>query len=263
MQKEPITFVGGGNMGGAIIEGLLRAGWKSSDISVVELSQDRRDALQRLFPGIQTSDVIGPCSSGVIAVKPGGAADACKALSAAGATRVLSIAAGVSAATLQNAAGKHTSVVRAMPNTPALVGEGMAGICATESTSEEVLQWAETVLGAVGKVVRVPESLIDAVTAISGSGPAYLFLIAEALTNAAIDQGLSAEIADVLVRQLFVGSAQLLGTSTESPEKLRANVTSPNGVTAAAIATFEASGIREAISQTVKSAVQRSREMGN
>jgi pyrroline-5-carboxylate reductase len=150
-----------------------------------------------------------------------------------------------------------------MPNTPALVGEGMAGICATESTSEEVLQWAETVLGAVGKVVRVPESLIDAVTAISGSGPAYLFLIAEALTNAAIDQGLSAEIADVLVRQLFVGSAQLLGTSAESPEKLRANVTSPNGVTASAIATFEAAGIREAISQTVKSAVQRSREMGN
>ena len=118
-------------------------------------------------------------------------------------------------------------------------------------------------LGAVGKVVRVPESLIDAVTAISGSGPAYLFLIAEALTSAAIEQGLSAEIADVLVRQLFVGSAQLLGSSGESPEKLRANVTSPNGVTAAAIATFEAAGIREAISQTVKSAVQRSREMGN
>lgn len=263
MQKEPITFVGGGNMGGAIIEGLLRAGWSPSDISVVELSQDRREALQNSFPGIKTSDAIGPCTSAVIAVKPGGAVEACKALSDAGATRVLSIAAGVSVRTLQSAAGNHTSVVRAMPNTPSLVGQGMAGICATETTSEEVLSWAESVLGAVGKVVRVPESLIDAVTAISGSGPAYLFLVAEALTNAAIGQGLSAEIADVLVRQLFVGSAQLLGTSHESPEKLRANVTSPNGVTAAAIATFEAAGIREAISQTVKSAVQRSREMGN
>jgi pyrroline-5-carboxylate reductase len=249
-------------MGGAIIEGLLRAGWKASDISVVELSQDRRNALQKMFPGINTSEAIGACSSAVIAVKPGGAIETCAALSKAGATRVLSIAAGVSAAALQNAAGAHTSVVRAMPNTPALIGEGMAGICATESTSEEVLQWAESVLGAVGKVVRVPESLIDAVTAISGSGPAYIFLVAEALTTAAIEQGLSAEVANTLVRQLFVGSAQLLSQSSESPEQLRANVTSPNGVTAAAIATLEAAGLRDAISQTVKSAVQRSREMG-
>ena len=262
MQKEPITFVGGGNMGGAIIEGLLRTGWKASDISVVELSQDRRNALQAMFPGIVTSETIGQCSSAVIAVKPGGAIETCTALSKAGATRVLSIAAGVSASALQNAAGKHTSVVRAMPNTPALIGEGMAGICATESTSEDVLQWAESILGAVGKVVRVPETLIDAVTAISGSGPAYIFLVAEALTNAAVEQGLSAEVANTLVRQLFVGSAQLLSQSPESPEQLRANVTSPNGVTAAAIATLEAAGLRDAISQTVKSAVQRSLEMG-
>jgi pyrroline-5-carboxylate reductase len=241
---------------------LLRAGWKASDISVVELSQDRRNALQAVFPGIQTSDAIGPCSSAVIAVKPGGAIETCTALSKAGATRVLSIAAGVSASALQNAAGTHTSVVRAMPNTPALIGEGMAGICATESTSEDVLQWAESILGAVGKVVRVPETLIDAVTAISGSGPAYIFLVAEALTNAAVEQGLSAEVANTLVRQLFVGSAQLLSQSPESPEQLRANVTSPNGVTAAAIATLEAAGLRDAISQTVKSAVQRSLEMG-
>ncbi len=124
------------------------------------------------------------------------------------------------------------------------------------------LETAESILGAVGKVVRVPETLIDAVTAISGSGPAYIFLVAEALTNAAVEQGLSAEVANTLVRQLFVGSAQLLSQSSESPEQLRANVTSPNGVTAAAIATLEAAGLRDAISQTVKSAVQRSLEMG-
>lgn len=262
MNRQPITFVGGGNMGSAIIEGLVRAGWAATDITVVELSSDRRNALAAMFPGIVTSESVLPCSAGVIAVKPGGAAQACQALAAAGAQRVLSIAAGISVATLQEAAGDHTAVVRAMPNTPALIGAGMAGICASDSTSVEVVQWAEEILGAVGKVVRVPESLIDAVTAVSGSGPAYLFLVAEALTNSAIEQGLSPEVADLLVRQLFVGSAQLLGQSLESPQQLRSNVTSPNGVTAAAIATLEAAGFRSAISETVKSAVIRSREMG-
>lgn len=262
MNRQPITFVGGGNMGSAIIEGLVRAGWAVTDITVVELSADRRNTLATMFPGIVTSESVLPCSAGVIAVKPGGAAQACQALAAAGAQRVLSIAAGISVATLQEAAGDRTAVVRAMPNTPALIGEGMAGICASDSTSVEVVQWAEEILGAVGKVVRVPESLIDAVTAISGSGPAYLFLVAEALTNSAVEQGLSPEVADLLVRQLFVGSAQLLGQSAESAQQLRANVTSPNGVTAAAIATLEATGFRSAISETVKSAVIRSREMG-
>jgi pyrroline-5-carboxylate reductase len=125
------------------------------------------------------------------------------------------------------------------------------------------MEWAESVLGAVGTVVRVDEKLLDAVTAISGSGPAYIFLIAEALMSSAVTAGLSADVADVLVRQLLVGSARLLQLSAESPAQLRANVTSPNGVTAAAIQAFEQAGIRDAIETTVQAAVLRSREMGS
>jgi pyrroline-5-carboxylate reductase len=123
--------------------------------------------------------------------------------------------------------------------------------------------WAESVLGSVGTVVRVDEKLLDAVTAISGSGPAYIFLIAEALMSSAVGAGLSPEIADALVRQLLVGSSKLLQQSAETPAQLRANVTSPNGVTASAIQALEQAGIRAAIEATVQAAVSRSREMGS
>ena len=124
------------------------------------------------------------------------------------------------------------------------------------------MAWAESVLGSVGTVVRVDEKLLDAVTAISGSGPAYIFLVAEALMSSAVGAGLSPEIADALVRQLLVGSAKLLQHSVETPAQLRANVTSPNGVTASAIQALEQAGIRAAIEATVQAAVSRSREMG-
>jgi pyrroline-5-carboxylate reductase len=119
------------------------------------------------------------------------------------------------------------------------------------------------VLGSVGTVVRVDEKLLDAVTAISGSGPAYIFLVAEALMSSAVGAGLSPEIANALVRQLLVGSAKLLQQSAETPAQLRANVTSPNGVTAAAIQALEQAGIRDAIEATVQAAMSRSREMGS
>jgi pyrroline-5-carboxylate reductase len=125
------------------------------------------------------------------------------------------------------------------------------------------MAWAESVLGSVGTVVRVDEKLLDAVTAISGSGPAYIFLVAEALMSSAVGAGLSPEIANALVRQLLVGSAKLLQQSAETPAQLRANVTSPNGVTAAAIQALEQAGIRDAIEATVQAAMSRSREMGS
>ena len=143
------------------------------------------------------------------------------------------------------------------------VGEGAAGICASSQCSSADMDWARSVLGAVGVVVEVPESLIDAVTAISGSGPAYLFLVAEALIDAGVAQGLPRDTADLLVRQLLVGSGRLLQQTGEAPDALRAKVTSPNGVTAAAIEALERAGLRSAISQTVEAAVRRSREMGN
>ena len=263
MSVGAITFVGGGNMGAALVEGLIRAGESPTGITIVETSADRRKVLAEKFPGVTLSESIGQCRAGVIAVKPGGAAEVCRELSAAGAERVLSIAAGVSVETLQAAASGSTAVLRAMPNTPALVGEGAAGICASSRCTSADVAWARAILGAVGLVVEVPESLIDAVTAISGSGPAYLFLISEAMIDAGVANGLPRDVADLLVRQLLVGSARLLQQTGEAPEDLRAKVTSPNGVTAAAIEALERVGVRSAIRQTVDAAVRRSREMGN
>ena len=263
MSVGAITFVGGGNMGAALVEGLIRSGESPTGITIVETSADRRKVLAEKFPDVTLSESIGQCRAGVIAVKPGGAAEVCRELSAAGAERVLSIAAGVSVETLQAAASGSTAVLRAMPNTPALVGEGAAGICASSRCTSADVAWARAVLGAVGVVVEVPESLIDAVTAISGSGPAYLFLIAEAMIDAGVANGLPRDVADLLVRQLLVGSARLLQQTGEAPEDLRAKVTSPNGVTAAAIEALERAGVRSAIRQTVDAAVRRSREMGN
>jgi len=142
------------------------------------------------------------------------------------------------------------------------VGEGVSAVCGSSRCTEDDVQWAESILGAVGTVVRVEERLMDAVTAVSGSGPAYLFLVAEALIAAGVKEGLSHEVADALVRQLLVGSGRLLQQTGEDPAELRRKVTSPNGVTAAAIATLESSGLRNALEETVRSAVKRSREMG-
>lgn len=259
---DPITFVGGGNMGAAIVAGLIRAGWPARLITVVERSSERRETLANTFPEVMIAEALGSCSAGVIAVKPGDAAGTAAELARAGATRVLSIAAGVSLQVLQDAAGSECRVIRAMPNTPALVGEGAAGISGSAVCDDADLVWAESILGAVGTVVRVDESLLDAVTAVSGSGPAYLFLFVEALTQAGIDQGLPREVADALVRQLLLGSGRLLRQSPLSPAELRAQVTSPNGVTARAIETLEAAEFRRIVADTVRSAVARSREMG-
>ena len=260
--SRSITFVGGGNMGSAIVAGLLKAGWRAHEVTIVEQSPERRTALRDMFPEASIVDVLGVAENAVIAVKPGAAAEVCAELATVGARRVLSIAAGVSVETLQAAAGDDCAVVRSMPNTPALVGEGVSAVCGSSRCTEDDLQWAESVLGAVGTVVRVEERLMDAVTAVSGSGPAYLFLFAEALIAAGVKEGLSHEVADALVRQLLVGSGRLLQQTGEDPAELRRKVTSPNGVTAAAIAALESAGLRDALEETVRSAVKRSREMG-
>lgn len=260
--RSDLTFVGGGNMGSAIVAGLLKADWSPESITIVESNVDRRVELERMFPAVRVVADLGPCTAAVIAVKPGAATSVCGELARVGAKRVLSIAAGVSVDALQERAGTGCAVVRSMPNTPALVGEGVSAICGSAHTTSDDLAWARSILGAVGTVVEVEERLIDAVTAISGSGPAYLFLFAEALIAAGQQQGLPAEVADALVRQLLVGSGRLLQESGEDPVELRRKVTSPNGVTAAAIATLEEQGLREAVFSAVRSAVQRSREMG-
>lgn len=256
-----IVLIGGGNMGSALLGGLVSAGRDPLSIVVVELDAAKRAALESGF-GVRTSaDLVGG-NGAVIAVKPGDAVDVCAKVAALGTPRILSIAAGISAGTLQEAAGNSSVVVRAMPNTPALVGEGATAITGSDRCGDADLEWAEGILRAVGLVVRVPESQMDAVTAVAGSGPGYLFLFAEALLAAAIEEGLPAETADALVRQLFKGAGALLASSDESPATLRERVTSPNGTTFAGLSVFESEGLRATVHKAVRAAAARSLEMG-
>jgi pyrroline-5-carboxylate reductase len=254
----PLLIVGGGRMGEALAGGLLRAGWDG--IGIVEQLDDRRAELTELLPGVDVLAAVVPADGAVVAVKPNDVAAACAAL--AGTARVLSIAAGVPIAALEAALGSGTAVVRAMPNTPALVGAGAAAIAAGTAAGEDDLDWAASILGAVGEVVRVPESRLDAVTGLSGSGPAYVFLVAEALIEAGVLAGLPRDVSVALTTQTLLGSARLLAESGATPEALRAQVTSPGGTTAAGLRALESSGVRAAFLDAVIAATARSRELG-
>lgn len=256
-----LAVVGGGNMGAALLGGLIAGGWAPPDeLAVVEVSAPRRQVLSQQFPGVHVLTSVDRCQAAVIAVKPGDVASAVAAAVAGGATRVLSIAAGVSVARLEAAAGGGVAVVRAMPNTPALVGQGAAAIAGGSSATDDDLQWAEGILGAVGTVVRVPEHQLDAVTGLAGSGPAYVFLIAEALIDAGVLAGLSRPVSEALVTQLLVGSAALLAERGDAAQ-LRAMVTSPGGTTAAGLRRLEEHGVRSAMLEAVMAATARSREL--
>ena len=256
-----LAVVGGGNMGAALVGGLLHAGWAPADIAVVEVSAVRAAALRAMFPGVTVVADVPRCDAALIAVKPYDVATACAAAAWAGAARLLSIAAGISIAALQDAAGPDVAVVRAMPNTPALVGQGAAAISGGATATDADLAWAESILGSVGIVVRVPESQLDAVTGLAGSGPAYLFLVAEALIDAGVLAGLSRANSEALVTQLLVGSAALLADRGD-PARLRAEVTSPGGTTAAGLRSLEEHAVRAAFLDAVMAAAQRSNELG-
>lgn len=248
-------------MGAALVGGLLAAGWAADELAVVEVVAPRRDALQTMFPGVTVADTVPSAPAAVIAVKPHDVPAAAAAAAHAGARRILSIAAGVSVEALQQAAGDGIGVVRSIPNTPALLGKGAAAMCAGPFATDDDMAWAETILGAVGTVVRVAEPLLDAVTGLTGSGPAYLFLVAEALIDAGVLAGLTRPVADALVRQLFVGSAAMLAGG-DDPVALRAMVTSPGGTTAAGLRVLEEHGARSAFLEAVQAATRRSQELG-
>ncbi len=173
---------------------------------------------------------------------------------------MLSIAAGVRLATLDEAA-RGVAVIRAMPNTPALVGKGAAAIAAGATATDADIAWAASILGSVGTVDVLPEALIDAFTGVAGSGPAYVFLIAEALVDAAVAEGIDRATAGRVVRQLLLGSAVLLDRELD-PVRLRQQVTSPGGTTAAGIAVFEEQGLRTMVADAVRAATERSRQLG-
>lgn len=250
-------------MGEALTAGLLAAGWAPPEaITVVEASDTRRRELAARFPGLVVAESLDGAEGVVLAVKPGDVEAACGPVRASGAGRILCIAAGVTLDSLHGWLGDDVAVVRAMPNTPALVGAGAAAIAARPGVAEEDLAWAEEILSAVGVVERVGEQLLDAVTGLSGSGPAYVFLVAEALIEAGVRAGLSRAVSRSLVAQTILGSARMLAELDDEPEVLRANVTSPGGTTAAGLGVLDARAVRAAFLDAVTAATDRSRELG-
>jgi len=258
-----LVVVGGGKMGEALVSGVLRARWaRAKDITVVETLDARREQLSVMHPDVVVSTTVPPHSGGaVLAVKPVDVPDAAASLLAARPQRVLSIVAGVTTAQLEGFLG-DTPVVRAMPNTPALIGAGAAALAPGSTAGPADMEWAEGVLTSVGLVVRVTEKMLDAVTGLSGSGPAYVFLVAEALVDAGVAAGLDRDTSAALTRQTLLGSARLLDESGDLPEALRAAVTSPGGTTAAALRVLEQRAVRAAFLDAVLAAAERSRELG-
>src|SRR4051794_2896937 len=257
-----LQIVGGGRMGEALLGGLLMAGRDPGALAVAEVSASRCEALAAAYPGVTIAEAPVEAPDAVLAVKPGDVGAAAAAVADARGERVLSVAAGITTEAIESAAGGRLRVVRAMPNTPALIGAGAAAISPGSEAGEEDLAWAEAVLGAVGVVVRVPEKQLDAVTGLSGSGPAYVFLVAEAMAEAGVLNGLPRDTAETLAFETLAGAARLLAEGDTSPADLRAAVTSPGGTTAAGLAELERKGARAAFLDAVSAATRRSRELG-
>lgn len=250
-------------MGEALLGGLVERAWAPPDeLHVVEPIDERRAVLRRSHPDLSIGQEPVEGVDAVIAVKPDVVSMVLPGLAAAAPARVLSIAAGVRTDAIEAGLPPGTAVVRCMPNTPALVGQGAAAIAGGSVATPEDLHWAEEILSAVGVVVHVDEAGLDAVTGLSGSGPAYVFLLAEALTAAGIAQGLRPEIADILTRQTLLGAATLLSDSGEGPAALRADVTSPGGTTAAGLAVFTEGDLVGLVERAVAAATARSIELG-
>ena len=264
-----LVVVGGGKMGEALIGGLLNAGHAANSIVVIEPVAARRDELTQRYSSLAVLAVIPSdlrADGALIAVKPQQVAEVCRDL-APKVNRVLSIAAGVRIATMeqaltQAAPGSRHAVVRSMPNTPALVGAGASAIAGGTHAGASDLEWASSILGAVGVVEVVDEKLLDAVTGLSGSGPAYIFLVAEALIEGGVAAGLPRSVAVSLASQTIYGAGKLLAESTDDAATLRANVTSPGGTTAAGLRPLEAHGVRSAFIEAVAAATARSHELG-
>jgi pyrroline-5-carboxylate reductase len=262
-----VAMLGAGRMGQAILAGLLRGGWPVERITAAEAHAPTADAVRDQL-GISVVATIDTAVAGadlvVVAVKPHDVTAALEAASPAlapGAT-VVSIAAGLSTATLAAHLPAGTPVVRVMPNTPALVGEGMAALSPAPGCPPASVALAARVLEAVGQVREVPERLQDAVTAVSGSGPAYVFAVAEAMIDGGVLLGLPRPLAHDLTVQTLVGAATMLRDSGEHPAVLREQVTSPGGTTAAALHALDRAAMRAAFAEAMTACRDRSVELG-
>jgi pyrroline-5-carboxylate reductase len=263
-----IAFIGGGNMARSLIGALVGAGVDASSIAVAEPNDALREALARDF-GVATYAENAAAAAGagtiVLAVKPQVMREVCADVGRAigdAEPLVVSIAAGIRMDQIAAWLSRSLPIVRAMPNTPALVGAGATGLVANAHVDAGGKSRAEAILGTAGRTAWIDdEALMDTVTALSGSGPAYFFLLVEALEDAAVAGGLSRETARLLASQTCLGAGRMLAESGEAPARLRERVTSPGGTTAAALAAFDAGGFRALVASAVEAATKRGREL--
>jgi pyrroline-5-carboxylate reductase len=267
LKNKTIAFLGAGNMGEALIRGLLTAKTiMPSQIIATDVRPERLGDLAKTF-GIRTTDdnvkAVANADIVLLAVKPQQMSAVLAPLKLATTVRkvFISIAAGVTTARIESELGGKARVVRVMPNTPALVGAGAAALAKGACATDDDLATAELILGAVGITVRVEERLIDAVTALSGSGPAYVFYVTEAMIKGGVAAGLDEALARKLAIQTVYGAAKLLEESGEEPESLRRKVTSPGGTTEAALKVMGERKLAEIFAEAIKAAEQRSREL--
>lgn len=267
MDNRPtVAILGAGAIGEALASGLVAAGWPPGDLVLVARRDERRREVESTT-GVaclaDAAEAIHQRMVVVVAVKPSDVGGLLAQIS--GTMRrdqvVISLAAGVPTTVFEGVLGE-TPVIRAMPNTPAQISEGITALAPGRFATDEAMGMAVSVLAAVGETLILDESLLDAVTAVSGTGPAYVFLLAEALVESAIREGLPRHAAERLVGQTLRGAGMLLAGSELSPAQLRAQVTSPGGTTAAAVHVLEERGFRALVEDAVRAAAQRSREMG-
>ena len=264
--KPSVAIIGVGSMGEMFASGLLRAGWDAGYLTLCVRRQERAKELDErlgVSPLLDVAAAVADCEVIVVAVKPRDVADLLAAVgdSISPAQVVVSLAAGIPIATYE-AALDEVPIVRAMPNTPAAVDEAITAYCAGSFVDSTAMEKAETVLSAVGQIIRLGEQHLDAVTAVSGTGPAYAFLLAEALIEAALREGLPHHAAEQLVAQTMRGAGILMRESASSPAALRAQVTSPGGTTAAAMHVLDGGGFRSLVEDAIRAAAARSRELG-
>lgn len=265
--QAPVVVVGGGVMGGALLAGVLAGGWAPEQVRVVERDEVRATALADRH-GVRAGADIAALAAGagvvLIAVKPAVVPSVLESLAPVLVPGVLvvSVAAGVPIAVYERHLPAGTPVVRVMPNTPALIGKGVAAIAPGTCAGDAHLALAERLLAATGQVVRVAEKDLDAVTAISGSGPAYAFYLIDAMAEAGVLLGLSREVAQLLAVATVEGAAALAGATGDHPVVLRERVSSPGGTTVAAVAELDAHGVRAGVVAAARAAHTRSVELG-
>jgi pyrroline-5-carboxylate reductase len=263
-----IAFIGGGNMARSLIGGLIRAGTAAPSLAVGEPSAELAAALTRDFGIAASADnraAVAGASTWVLSVKPQVMKPVCESLRVVAPEfrpLVISVAAGIRIEQIEHWLGGGVAVVRCMPNTPALIGAGASGLCANACVDPVQRRHAESIIGAAGFVAWIDdETLMDTVTAVSGSAPAYFFLLVEALENAAVAQGLPRETARALAIQTCLGAGRMLAEDGAAPSELRDRVTSPNGTTQAALDSFGMDGFAAIVARAVAAATRRGREM--